>query len=116
MTFTRPLQRYLLLLICSYLIEVGGLVNRAPTSIERVSFSTKPIKKHLLSGASRLRSFPSSCGITCYSAGIGTLHATSHVGCRASQGRFPPPLLMRAVIATANYLVVLVQNSVLCFH
>ena len=30
------------------------------------------------------------------SAGIGTLSATLQAGCRASQGRFPPPLLMRA--------------------
>ena len=30
-----------------------------------------------------------------YTAGIGTLPATSQVGCRASSGRFPPPLLMR---------------------
>jgi hypothetical protein len=36
---------------------------------------------------------PSSCGI---SAGIGTVSATSQMGCRVSTGRFPPPLWMRA--------------------
>jgi len=31
-----------------------------------------------------------------YSAGIGTVSASSRMGCRASTGRFPPPLWMRA--------------------
>ena len=31
-----------------------------------------------------------------YSAGIGTLPARWQAGCRASSGRFPPPLWMRA--------------------
>src|SRR5947209_20619218 len=34
------------------------------------------------------------------SAGIGTLPALGQAGCRASSGRFPPPLLMRAVSAS----------------
>src|SRR6266700_1595690 len=46
------------------------------------------------------------------SAGIGTLSATSQTGCRASSGRFPPPLLMRVdliahirLYGTAYFLV-----------
>jgi hypothetical protein len=38
------------------------------------------------------------------SAGIGTLPVTGQVGCRASSGRFPPPLLMRADIAVHLWL------------
>src|SRR5215831_237132 len=34
------------------------------------------------------------------SAGIGTLPARLQAGCRASTGRFPPPLLMRAGLTT----------------
>lgn len=46
---------------------------------------------------------PSSCEIL-YFAGIGTLRATLRAGCWASQGRFPPPFWMRAVI-TARILL-----------
>jgi hypothetical protein len=43
--------------------------------------------------------------------GIGTLFATLQTGCRASQGRFPPPLWMRAVITA---ILSSLMCSVLC--
>jgi hypothetical protein len=43
-----------------------------------------------------------------HSAGIGTLPAHMQVGCRASLGRFPPPLWMRADM-TASFKLSMYQ-------
>ena len=56
--------------------------------------NVQPIKKPLKCRGYSI--FANSPHLAEYSAGIGTFPATLQEGCRASTGRFPQPLLMRA--------------------
>jgi hypothetical protein len=87
MTFTRPRQRFCVFVMSIIYNSAIFLGNKKPPWTG-VATSHDPLILRIIS------------------AGIGTLPAALHAGCRASQGRFPPPLLMRAV-TSLRYILLL---------